>query len=155
MIFCCGLWITEQCVAEGKAYLCFMEISGKLKLVLNEETFASGFNKRSFVIGIESNYPYDICFDLLKDKVRMIDGFQIGEEVKVSFDVRSREYNGKWFTGCTAWRIEKSTGSSAPASGSAPAYGNAAPAPVSADAYGSSAPAAAPSVEGEDDDLPF
>jgi single-strand DNA-binding protein len=134
-----------------------MEISGKLKLVLNEETFASGFNKRSFVIGIESNYPYDICFDLLKDKVRMVDGFQIGEEIKVSFDIRSREYNGKWFTGCTAWRIEKAGAGSAPSGNAAPQYGNAAPAPVSADAYGSVAPAAAPSApsESEDDDLPF
>jgi hypothetical protein len=34
-----------------------MELSGKLKLVMNEETFASGFNKRSFVIAVESNYP--------------------------------------------------------------------------------------------------
>ena len=131
-----------------------MEISGKLKLVLNEETFASGFNKRSFVIGIESNYPYDICFDLLKDKVRMIDGFQIGEEVKVSFDVRSREYNGKWFTGCTAWRIEKG-GTVSAAPGAAPQYGNAAPAPTSADTFnggGSDIPSATPQ---EDDDLPF
>ena len=128
-----------------------MEISGKLKLVLNEETFASGFNKRSFVIGIESNYPYDICFDLLKDKVKMIDGFQVGEEIKVSFDVRSREYNGKWFTGCTAWRIEKA--GAAPSGNAAPQYGSASPAPVSADAYGSSAPSAP--AESEDDDLPF
>lgn len=125
-----------------------MEISGKLKLVLNEETFASGFNKRSFVIGVESNYPYDVCFDLLKDKVRMIDGFNIGEEVKVSFDIKSREYNGKWFTGATAWRVEKvgavsNSGSSATSGMSTPPP----PAPMSADQLG---PAGM-----EEDDLPF
>lgn len=123
-----------------------MELSGKLKLVMNEETFASGFNKLSFVIAVESNYPYDVCFDLLKDKVRMIDGFNIGDEIKVSFDIKSREYNGKWFTGATAWRVEKvaagmSSSSSSGMSSPPP------PAPMSADQLG---PAGI-----EEDDLPF
>ena len=123
-----------------------MELSGKLKLVMNEETFASGFNKRSFVIAVESNYPYDVCFDLLKDKVRMIDGFNTGDEIKVSFDIKSREYNGKWFTGATAWRVEKvgagmSTSSNSGTSTPPP------PAPMSADQLG---PAGM-----EEDDLPF
>ena len=113
---------------------------------MNEETFASGFNKRSFVIAVESNYPYDVCFDLLKDKVRMIDGFNIGDEIKVSFDIKSREYNGKWFTGATAWRVEKvaagmSSSSSSGMSSPPP------PAPMSADQLG---PAGI-----EEDDLPF
>ncbi len=113
---------------------------------MNEETFASGFNKRSFVIAVESNYPYDVCFDLLKDKVRMIDGFNTGDEIKVSFDIKSREYNGKWFTGATAWRVEKvgagmSTSSNSGMSTPPP------PAPMSADQLG---PAGM-----EEDDLPF
>lgn len=123
-----------------------MELSGKLKLVLNEETFASGFNKRSFVIAVESNYPYDVCFDLLKDKVRMIDGFNTGDEIKVSFDIKSREYNGKWFTGATAWRVEKvGAGMSSSVSSGMPTPPP--PAPMSADQLG---PAGM-----EEDDLPF
>jgi len=125
-----------------------MEISGKLKLVLAEETFASGFNKRSFVIGIENTYPYDICFDLLKDKVKMIESFQIGENIKVSFDIKSREYNGKWFTGCTAWKIDRlDSGSSTIPSGDA--YQS--PPPISAaDIERMSGPA-----DEDKDDLPF
>lgn len=123
-----------------------MELSGKLKLVLNEETFASGFNKRSFVIAVESNYPYDVCFDLLKDKVRMIDGFNTGDEIKVSFDIKSREYNGKWFTGATAWRVEK-LGAGMSSSASSGMSSPPPPAPMSADQLG---PAGM-----EEDDLPF
>ena len=125
-----------------------MELSGKLKLILNEETFASGFNKRSFVIAVESNYPYDVCFDLLKDKVRMIDGFNTGDEIKVSFDIKSREYNGKWFTGATAWRVEKvGAGMSSSAPTSSGMSSPPPPAPMSADQLG---PAGM-----EEDDLPF
>ncbi len=123
-----------------------MELSGKLKLVMNEETFASGFNKRSFVIAVESHYPYDVCFDLLKDKVRMIDGFNTGDEIKVSFDIKSREYNGKWFTGATAWRVEK-VGAGMSGSNSSGMSTPPPPAPMSADQLG---PAGM-----EEDDLPF
>jgi hypothetical protein len=78
----------------------------------------------------------------------MIDGFNTGDEIKVSFDIKSREYNGKWFTGATAWRVEKvgaGMSSSAPTSSgmSTPPP----PAPMSADQLG---PAGM-----EEDDLPF
>jgi hypothetical protein len=126
-----------------------MEISGKLKVILAEETFASGFNKRSFVISIEDRYPYDVCFDLLKEKVAMIEPFQIGEMLKVSFDVKSREYNGKWFTGCTAWKIDRAGGTdSGSSSGSFPPSG---PPPISA---GDIERMSGPGDE-DKDDLPF
>ena len=31
----------------------------------------------------------------------------VGEEVKVSFDAESREWNGKWFTHLNAWKVER------------------------------------------------
>jgi hypothetical protein len=127
-----------------------MEISGKLKLILAEETFASGFNKRSFVIAVEDRYPYDVCFDLLKEKVAMIDNFQIGENLKVSFDVKSREYNGKWFTGCTAWKIDRA-GGSVDSGSNGSGYQQAGPPPISAgDIDRMSGPA-----DEDKDDLPF
>ena len=126
-----------------------MEISGKLKQILAEETFASGFNKRSFIISIEDRYPYDICFDLLKDKVSMIDTYQVGENVRVYFDVKSREYNGKWFTGCTAWKIDRAEAGGV--TNSANTGFQAGPPPISAaDIDRMSGPA-----EEDKDDLPF
>jgi hypothetical protein len=30
-----------------------------------------------------------------------------GDTLKVSFDLQSREYNGRWYTDVRAWRLEK------------------------------------------------
>jgi hypothetical protein len=45
-----------------------MEIIGKVKLIRDEQSFASGFTKREFVITTEEQYPQDIQFELLKEK---------------------------------------------------------------------------------------
>lgn len=55
------------------------------------------------------------------DKANVLQTFSQGQELNVAFDVESREYNGKWYTDCKAWKVEG--GSSAPqGSGGAPSY---------------------------------
>ena len=63
------------------------------------------------------------------DKLDMLDTVNIGDTVKVSFSIESREFNGKWYTDVKAWKIEPAT--EAPAQpAAAPAYQPAAgPAP--------------------------
>lgn len=46
------------------------------------------------------------------DKISVLQNFSQGQELNVAFDVESREYNGKWYTDCKAWKIE--AGGSAP-----------------------------------------
>ncbi len=85
------------------------ELSGKIKVLFDRQDFASGFYKREFVITTEGDYPQDIKFELLKDKVSLIEPFSTGSDVKVSFDVRGSEYNGKYYNNLVAWKVEGET----------------------------------------------
>ena len=93
------------------------EIEGKLKLIDDIQTFDSGFSKREFVLEVEDgNYPQLIKFECVKEKTSLTDGTQIGDGVKVSFDIRGREYNGRYFVNLNAWKLEKLGGGGASAS---------------------------------------
>ncbi len=86
-----------------------MEIQGKIIAVL---PIATGEGKngmwrvQSYVLETLEQYPKKVCFELFGDK---IDQFPIkmDELVTVSFDINSREWNGRWFTSVRAWKIEK------------------------------------------------
>lgn len=84
-----------------------MELIGKIKVLGEEQTFPSGFNKRAFVITTEEQYPNDIQFELLKDKTSVLNGYQMGERIKVFFDIRGREYQGKYYNNLVAWRVDR------------------------------------------------
>ena len=82
------------------------EVSGKLKTVMEVQSFASGFTKREFVLTTEEQYPQDIKFELIKDKTSAIDRFKENDTIKVSFNLRGNEYNGKYYVNLQAWRVE-------------------------------------------------
>ncbi len=86
-----------------------MELQGKVILVMPivSGTSKSGnaWQKQEFIIETTGQYPKKVCFQLFGDKVN--EGPSIGDEVKVSFDPESREWNSKWFTQLNAWKIEK------------------------------------------------
>lgn len=82
------------------------EVSGKLKAVMEVQSFASGFTKREFVLTTEEQYPQDIKFELIKDKTSVIDKFKENDTIKVSFNLRGNEYNGKYYVNLQAWRVE-------------------------------------------------
>ncbi len=86
------------------------QLSGKVKEIFEEQTFASGFNKREFVVTTaEDRYPQDISFECLKEKVSLVEELSKGEDITVFFDIRGREWNGKYFVNLSAWKIEKGT----------------------------------------------
>lgn len=90
-------------------------MTGTLTHKGDEQTFSSGFTKREFVITTEEQYPQQVCFELLKDKTTVIDRMAHGDTLKVAFDVRGREYNGKWFVNLNAFKVEKVNGAAKPA----------------------------------------
>jgi single-strand DNA-binding protein len=99
------------------------ELSGTVKVILDEQTFASGFNKREFVVTDEADkYPQDIKFECVKDKVELVNKINVGEKVKVTFDLRGNEYNGKYYVNLAAWKIESLGAASSSASGTPPAF---------------------------------
>lgn len=92
------------------------EITGTIKKIFDTQTFSSGFFKREFVVTTEDRFPQDIKLDCLKEKAEQLEKFKEGERVKVSFDIRGREYNGRYFTDLSAWKIEPHSESGTPAS---------------------------------------
>ena len=83
-----------------------MELIGRIKLIRDEQTFPSGFTKREFVITTEEQYPNDIQFELLKEKGALITSHNTGDRIKVFFDIRGREWQGKYFNSLVCWKLE-------------------------------------------------
>ena len=86
-----------------------MEISGKIIELLPEKSGESangGWRKQEFILETEAQYPKKICFMVWGDK---IDDFNIqqGENVEISVDLESREYNGRWYTDVKAWKASR------------------------------------------------
>lgn len=123
------------------------EVEGKLHKKFETEQKTDTFQAREFVIETEGNYPQLVKFQLVQDRCTLLDPFEEGQMIKVHFDLRGREWNGKYFTNLNAWRLEQGGADTAP---TAP--------PQSADSGfpDSEFPAAddEPSSQA-DDDLPF
>lgn len=86
------------------------ELTGKLIEILQPakgEGRNGTWEKQPFVIETSEQYPKKICIMLWNDKAAMIRNFNVGDTLKVSVNVASREYNGNWYTDVTAWRIDK------------------------------------------------
>lgn len=110
-----------------------MDINGRVIQVLPEQS-GEGKNgiwkKQDFVLETEGQYPKKICFTVWGDKINS-QLMQEGNQLNVSFDIESREYNGRWYTDVKAWKMEMAgegqgndggfAPQSAPATQSAPA----------------------------------
>ena len=88
-----------------------MELEGKIARKLNVQTGTSArgaWAKQDFIFEYqEGNYPSQVCMNVWgEDKVKELEKFQVGDKVKISFNLSSREYNGRWYTDVRAWRIE-------------------------------------------------
>ena len=120
------------------------DVTGKVKIVQDPQTFESGFTKREVVITVEDGkYPQDINLEFLQDKVSLLDNLSEGQEIKVFFDIRGREYNGRYFNNLVGWKIEG--GEETPASVPVAAESDRPPIPSDSEAPG----------EFDDDILPF
>lgn len=86
------------------------ELTGKVKLIQDVQTFGSGFTKREMVVIVEDGkYPQEINLEFVQDKVSLLDVLQVGQEVTVTFDIRGREYNGRYFNNLQGWKIQTGT----------------------------------------------
>ena len=136
-----------------------LELEGK---ITRKEAKQSGQSargswvKQDFILEYQDgNFPADVCFTAFgNEKVAELDRYQVGDEVKVSFNLRAREYNGRWYNDVRVWRITPKN--------QAPVASPAASQPAPQANYGAiPEQAPAPSIEDmpaeEDDtnDLPF
>lgn len=84
-----------------------MDISGKIVQFLPAQT-GQGKNgpwkKQEFILETGDTYPKKICIAVWGDKIDL-SSLKPGDTVDVSFDVESREYNGRWYTDVKAWKV--------------------------------------------------
>lgn len=89
-----------------------MEIQGKIKMIGETQTFGSnGFRKREMVITTEEQYPQHILIEFVQDKTDILNNYKVGQAVKVSINLRGREWvnpqgETKYFNSIQGWRIE-------------------------------------------------
>ena len=85
-----------------------MEIIGKLVQVLPLQTGTSKngeWKKQDIIIETPGQYPKKVCIAIWGDRINPAQ-LQTGNQLKISFDVESREFNGRWYTDVKAWKIE-------------------------------------------------
>jgi hypothetical protein len=124
------------------------ELTGKVLQVLPEQT-GTGRNgqwsRQDFIVETQEQYPKKVCFSAWGDKVSLLKTFKTEDTVKISFNIESREFNGRWYTDLRVWKIEAGTQEKA----------------QGADRFGGAGlptdlqPLTAEDVNGEKDDLPF
>ena len=95
------------------------------------------WKKQDIIVQTEGQYPKKVCVSIWGDKIneRVL---QVGKQLNISFDVESREFNGRWYTDVKAWKVDEAGSSSKQNT-----YSDAAPAENYSD------------INDETDDLPF
>ncbi len=89
-----------------------MEVQGKIKMIDETKTYGTnGFRKRELVITTEEQYPQHIMIEFVQDKTDLLNSYQVGQNVKVSINLRGREWvnpqgETKYFNSIQGWRIE-------------------------------------------------
>jgi len=119
-----------------------MEITGKVIVALPEMsgTSKSGnpWKKREYVLETLENFPRKVHFDFFGERADQYP-LNVGDIIKLSFDIESREYNGRWYTSIRGWKSEPASAPSAAPQASAAtpsAFPTAAPIVNQAPAYG-------------------
>ena len=134
-----------------------LELIGKLIQVNQEISGKSArgdWKKREMIIETIEQFPKKVCIGCFGDKADQVANYQPGTELRIAFNLESREFNSKYYTDVKAWKIDISSGGGSNNSNSnsnnnnsynqsAPSYSN------------QSAPAEMPAASQGNDDLPF
>ncbi|MFK7973075.1 MAG: DUF3127 domain-containing protein [Bacteroidia bacterium] len=89
-----------------------MNIQGKIHVIMDVQQVSNTFRKREFVLEYADNpmYPQYVLFQMVQDRVDLVSGYQVGDMVDVSFNIRGRQWTSpqgeiKYFNSLEAWRI--------------------------------------------------
>jgi translation initiation factor IF-3 len=88
-----------------------MELSGKVKVVNLEQQVSATYRKRDLVITTDEQYPQHVQIEFAQDNCDLLNNLQIGQQVKVSINIKGREWinpqgEAKYFNSIQAWKIE-------------------------------------------------
>ena len=90
-----------------------IETTGKLHTIFDTKQVSERFTKREFVVELADNpkYPQVVLFQLTGDRCTMLDGMSVGDQVRIEFSLRGREWRApsgelKYFNSLDVWKIE-------------------------------------------------
>lgn len=89
-------------------------LTGKVIRVGETVNVSDKFKKRELVIETDEKYPQSVPLEFVQDKIEMLDGINEGDTVTVSYNLRGREWNGKYYVNVQGWRLEKTGSAPAP-----------------------------------------
>lgn len=127
-----------------------MEVEGKIIQKLPPQSGVSkagnNWSKQEYVLETQEAYPKKIFFSFFGDRANQYP-LNVGDTVRLSFDIDSHEFNGRWFTNINGWKAEKidTTAAQQPTATAPQAVPGGAPMPPMPDFGGGDAA----------DDLPF
>ena len=130
-----------------------MEVIGKIKVINPIQEVSASFRKRELVVTTEEQYPQHILIEFTQARVDDLNSYQVGEPVKVSINLRGREWvspqgETRYFNSIQGWRIERMATAT---SGTSASSAQMMPPMPAADAF----EPATNFNEEEHDDLPF
>lgn len=89
-----------------------MEVVGKIIQVLPEQggvskTSGKEWKLQAYVLETQEQYPKKVHFEVFGEDRIKANPCQLDDVVTVSFDIESREFNGRWYTSIRAWKIQQ------------------------------------------------
>lgn len=85
-----------------------LTISGRIVSVLplqhGESKAGKPWQKQEYILDTGGQYPKKVCFSLFGDSITKFP-LQVGQDVTVSIDIESREWNSRWYTEVRAWNV--------------------------------------------------
>ena len=82
-------------------------IKGAIKLINPIKVISDKFSVREFVVTTpDAKYPQDILFQTINDKMDVLESLGVGQQVEVSYNVRGREFNGRYYNTLDAWKVQ-------------------------------------------------
>ncbi len=90
-----------------------MDVKGKITELFDTQKVTDSFQKREFVLEYTENpsYPEFLKFELIQDRCALLDSFNVGDEVRVHFNLKGRKWTDKqgvvkYFNSLQAWKLE-------------------------------------------------
>lgn len=84
------------------------EITGTIMQINQTEVKSEKFKARTMVLQTAEKYPQSLLVQFSQDKCGLLDKFSEGQTVKIAYNLRGREYNGRYYTTIEGWKIENS-----------------------------------------------
>jgi len=85
-----------------------MQLTAKLLNILPLQTGTSKngpWKKQELIVEMDGKIPTKLCISVWGEKIDT-NRLKIGNQLKIDFEVESREYNNKWYSEVKAWKIE-------------------------------------------------